>query len=225
METKITENYFEFGNQKYFRGNANMLQTATFGQKKDPIGAKASLDPYGQVNADYLADRVTSGAIVTIDWSQTSKVAVEVNGLLQYFGLNGKIETNVSYEKVKTANLRLANFFMNEGPLKKMLNTDADAARKYLSDEGNDGRIVSEIWVGMEVELAEHFSTYGSGKLSVKKGNAGAVKITVDGGKYGSQSISISPGTVFAYKLHKVKKWNKDKTQIEDLEADYKGMS
>jgi hypothetical protein len=29
---------------------------------------------------------------------------------------------------------------------------------------------------------------------------------------------------VFAYKLHKVKDWNKDKTRIENLEADWKGI-
>jgi hypothetical protein len=224
METKITENYFEFENLKYFRGNAHLVQPGTFGRKKDPIGPKAYIDPYGHVRPEYLIDRVNSGPTIAVDWNQTTKAALEINGLLKYFGLNGKIETNVSYEKAKTANLRLANFFINEGPLKTMLNTDADAARCYLADEGHDGRIVAEGWVWMEGELAEHFSTYASTSLTVSKGEGESVKLSVTGGKYGSQSISISPGTVFAFKLYKVKDWNKGKTQIDALTTDYHGI-
>src|SRR5215472_12237622 len=101
-----------------------------------------------------------------------------------------------------------------------MLNTDADGARKYLADEGSDGRIVSEVWIGMEVELAEYFSTYGKGSLSVSAAGGNA-QISVTGGNNGKQTITFSPNTTFAYKLHKVKDWNKDKTHIEDMEADY----
>jgi hypothetical protein len=115
------------------------------------------------------------------------------------------------------------NFFIAEGPLTTMLNTDADGARNYLADEGNDGRIVSEVWVGMEVALADHFSTYAKGSLSVSAAGGNA-QITVTGGKNGAQTITLSPSTTFAYKLHKVKEWNKDKTHIENMEADYKGM-
>jgi hypothetical protein len=49
------------------------------------------------------------------------------------------------------------------------------------------------------------------------------LSVTVTGGKHGSQTVTLSKGTTFAYKLHKVKDWNKGKTQIENLEADYKG--
>ena len=103
-----------------------------------------------------------------------------------------------------------------------MLNKDANGARNYLADEGNDGRIVSEVWIVLEAELAEHFETSGSLLASAKDSD---LKVTAKGGKHGTQTITLSAGTTFAYKLHKVKKWNKGKTQIEDMEADYKGMS
>jgi NAD(P)-dependent dehydrogenase (short-subunit alcohol dehydrogenase family) len=108
-------------------------------------------------------------------------------------------------------------------PTAKRLNKDADGARKFLAEEGHDGRIVSEVWV-VDAELGEHFAAYGATSASVQAFGS-SLDVTVTGGKYGSQTITLSPGTTFAYKLHKVKDWNKDKTQIEDMEADYKGMA
>lgn len=223
MATEITDDYFKFGEMKYFRGNAHILQLVTYGEKKDPVGPKAYVDPQNTVNPEYLKGRVQSDTVAIINWSETDKATVEVNGSLTYFGLNGKVEAGGTYEKVKSANLRLVNFFIAEGPLTAMLNNEADGARKYLADEGNDGRILSEVWVGMEDELADHFGTYANGSLSVSAAGGNA-QISVTGGKHGTQTITISPGTTFAYKLHKVKDWNKDKTHIDNMEADYKGM-
>ena len=83
-----------------------------------------------------------------------------------------------------------------------------------------DGRIVSEAWVGMEVELAEHFGAYAGASLSAKAAGAD-LQISVTGGKYGTQTVVVSPNTTFAYKLHKVTDWNNDKTQIGNMAADY----
>ena len=119
--------------------------------------------------------------------------------------------------------MQLISLAISPGPLKTMLNKDADGARKYLAEEGNDGRIVSEVWVVVDMELGEHFSAFGESSASVSAfGNS--LNFTATGGKYGSQTVTVSEGTTFAYRLHKVKKWNKDKTQIEEMEDDYKGF-
>jgi len=222
MSTKITDDYFEFGVNKYFRGNAHLVEMATYGQKKDPIGPKAYIDPQNKVDRQKLANRVTKGQPVGIDWSETKQTDLEVNGPIKVFGVNLSAAASYSYEKVRSADLQVYNLSISEGPLKTMLNTDADSARKYLADEGNDGRIVSEVWVVMDAVLAEHFDT--SSSLSVAASGAD-LNVTAKGGKQGSQTITLAAGTTFAYKLHKVKDWNKGKTQIEDMEADYKGMS
>jgi negative regulator of genetic competence, sporulation and motility len=75
----------------------------------------------------------------------------------------------------------------------------------------------------VDAELAEHFETHGSASFSVQAFGS-SLEITVTGGKHGSQTIAYSTGTTFGYMLHKVKKWNKDKTQIEETEDDYKGL-
>ncbi len=95
-----------------------------------------------------------------------------------------------------------------------MLNNDANIAHNCLANEGKDGRIVSEIWVVMEAELAEHFETSGGLMVSAK---AADLNVTANGGRHGTQTITLSSGTTFAYKLHKVKDWNKGKTRINDI--------
>lgn len=223
METKVAKHYFEYGTVKYFRGKAENVQIGSYGEKKDPIGAIAYLDVQARVKAEHLDGRVHYVTTIDVDWEDEKEAAVEANGDLKFFGLSKKVALNGSYEKAKSARLKLVKFAINEGPLKTMLNQDAGGARNFLAKEGKDGRIVSEIWVAMEAELAEHFAT--SGSISVGAGAAGSsLEVSASGGRHGSQTVVLSPGTTFAYKLHKVKSWNKDKTRIEDLEADYKGM-
>lgn len=223
METKITKNHFEFGTVKYFRGKAENVEIGSYGQKKDPIGPQAHLEVQNRVKSDYLDSRIRYITTTDVDWNQTTKADVEVNGVLKFFGLDGKAAVNGSYEKAKNADLKLTKFAIDEGPLRTMLNQDADGARNYLAGEGADGRIVSEVWVAVEAELSEHFST--SASISAAANGVGSgLEVTASGGKHGSQTVTLSKGTTFAYLLHKVKDWNNGKTQIENLEADYKGM-
>ena len=221
MATKISDHYFKFGSQKYFRGNAHLLEIGTYGEKKDPIGAKAYLDPQNKVKREYLVKRVRKGQPVTINWSQTAKAALEANGPIKVYGLDLNAAVAYTHQKISSADLKLYNLSIAEDPLTNMLNNDAKRARNYLADEGKDGRIVSEVWVVMEAELAHHFETSGSLALSVKGLDLNA---TAKGGKHGTQTITLSKGATFAYKLHKIKDWNKGKTRIKDMEADYKGM-
>jgi hypothetical protein len=222
MAVNITEHKFEYGALSYFRGNAHLVELGTYGEKKDPIGAKAYIDPQNKVQREYLVNRVNKGKPVAVDWSQTTKAAVEVNGPVSVFAMNTEAAVAFTYEKIKTANLKLFNLSIDEGPLTMMLNKDASGALNYLADEGNDGRIVSEVWIVMEAQLSEQFDTSGSVKVTAKGAD---LSVTASGGKYGTQTITLSKGAIFAYRLHKVKSWiDKDKTQIENMEADYKGM-
>ncbi len=226
-ETKVTKHYLEIGSVKYFRGKSENVQICSFGQKKkNLLGAKAYLAVEANVKRQHLVGKIKSVPPVKINWTKMSQADVEVNGQVRYFVLNAKKALSASYEQIKKGNLELMKFYINEGSLKKMLNEDAHGARKYLDSEGMDGRIVSEIWVAMKAELAEHFKTSGSNitsaSLSVAKGEA-ELAITASGGTQQSQTIVLSPGTTFAYLMHKVKKWDKDK--IKDMEDDQKGLN
>lgn len=224
METKITRHAFTWGSQSYFRGNAHLLEIGHYGQKKDPIGPKGYIDPHGKVKAEHLAPRVKLGTRTKVDWNEVSKADLEADADLNFFGLGKSGAMSFDLGKAKSAGLELVNLNIDEGPLTTMLNTDAGGALKFLADEGNDARIVSEVWIVVDAELGEHFATQGQASASVKAFGS-SLSLTVSGGKRGLQTVTISRGTTFAYKLHKVRDWNKGKTRIENMETDYKGMS
>jgi hypothetical protein len=224
MGTKIKEHSFEYDSVKYFRDNAHNVEMASFGEKKDPIGAKAQLDVEDTVMALILDSYVKFNTTATINWNETSKADLEVGAALKFFGIGADTAQSFGYEKAKSGKLELMSFAIDEGPLKDMLNKEAGDARNFLAKEGNDARIVTEIWIVGEAELSEHFKTYGSSSLGVKAAG-GSLSITASGGKSGSQTVTLSKGTTFAYRLSKVKDWNKDKTHIEDMEIDNKGWS
>ncbi len=219
METKVTKWAFEYGGMKFFRGNAYQVRLGEYGEKKDPLGAKAYLDPEGHVNPSYLKNIGKMGP-VEVDWERQSKADVAADGDLKYLGAAGKVAGSFNYENAKNAKLKLMSFYIEEGTLKEILNGPADGARSALAKEGNDGRIVSQVFVAMEGSLAETFSTAGS--LSYKA-EGDALGVTATGGAHGSSTVILAPNTTFAYKLMKVKDWSHGKSKIEDLEADYKG--
>lgn len=227
MSAKITNHAFEYGTVKYFRGKADGVELCSYGKKKDPIGAKAYLDVENIVKREHLAEgtRIKIGTPVVIKLKDFAQNTVEENGKLKIFGIGLDIAEETSYSAGQKMDLRLRKIYLNLGPLKTMLNTDAGGARNFLAREGNDGRIVNEIWVVMSAELSYQFdtakeTTFGVSALGQQ------LEITTKGGSSGTQKIKLSPGTTFAYLMAKVDKWtDKDKTKIEDLENDYKGMN
>lgn len=222
-EVKIGKHYLEVGPMKYFRGTGTGdARLGSFGKKKDPIGALAYLAVEGTVRHDFLKGSVTRPTTVTIDWSRERSAEVDANGKLKYFGLDVKAAVSGSYEDAKNAELKLVKFFIAEGPLKRILNEDADVARKFLAREGKGGRIVSAALVLMEGKLAEQFDTGIA--IDVAVGADDALELSVSGGMHGSQTVELSKGTTFAFAMHKVTEWNEDKTKIRKVEDDWKGM-
>jgi hypothetical protein len=92
-----------------------------------------------------------------------------------------------------------------------------------MKDEGNDARICSSAWVVVSAELGQRFATATA--IEVEATTTQGLKITAQGGKTwsGSESIVLGAGTVFAYGLHKVKKW--DGERVEDLEDDWQSLN
>jgi hypothetical protein len=225
METKVTKWAFKYGGMKFFRGEAYRVRIGTYGEKKDPLGPKAYLDVESHVKLSYLKNIGKMGP-VEVDWARQSKADVATDGDVKYLAVTGKVAGSFNYENAKSAKLKLMSFYIEEGTLKQILNGPADGARSFLAKEGGDGRIVSQIFVAMEAQLAETFSTAGS-LSSEAEGDVLAVTakggVSASGGAHGSSTIILAPNTTFAYKLMKVKDWDHGKNKIEDLEADYKG--
>ncbi len=223
-ETKVTQHWFLYNGVKYFRDAAENVEIAAYGEKTDPLGPKASLNVHHQVAREHLKGRVRDVTVASIDWSSQSRGEVEISAALKYFTASGSGTASFSYEKAKSARLKLAKFVIDEGDLRAMLNNDATGARRFLAQEGNDGRIASSVWVVLEGELAESFSAAAksTGSITASLTKAAELQITAShsGSQQSSSTVVLRRGVVFAYAMHKVKKWNKDKTRIEELGLD-----
>lgn len=143
---------------------------------------------------------------------------------MRYFGINYLLQRDESYKKAKAANLVLARFLIIENQVKKLLNKKASGAKKFLAEEGNDARLVTNIWIAMEGTLGESVSNATSVSIGASKSGT-EVEIGFTNSKTGTTRITLSPGTTFAYALHKVKNWTDHKSTVENVEVDYYGMS
>jgi len=220
VETKIADNYLLFEGSKYFRRGAHLVNPGGYGQKRNPLGSAPYLEVQNKIKNENLVGYFNYRTTIKIDWSKSSQGEVDAGGEFKFLGLGVKAVDTASYEKAKSAKLQLMSLAINEGPLQRLLNESADGARKYLADEGGDGRIASELLVCVSAELAEHFST--SASISVALNAAGnSLSLTAKGGAQGSQTIEYEPGVTFAYRLHQVTKWNKDKPRVDEMKVDW----
>jgi hypothetical protein len=227
-EAKVAKHSFAYNGERYFRDKSEDVQLGSYGEKEDPIGTKACLNVTNQVVRSTLKGRVRYVTTAVIDWDRQTQADVETEGQLKYFTFGANGTATFSYEKAKSGHLKLVKFVIDEGPLQTMLNNDAHGARKFLAQEGSDGRIATTVWIVAEGELAESFSTAASsgGSVTAEVTKAAQLQLTANhsGGSHGSTTIVLEKGTTFAYLMHKVTKWNKDKTRIEELELDSKGL-
>lgn len=224
MGTQLTEHFFEYNGRKYFRGNSENVEICAYGEKKGALTKSPYMAVQNKVKSEHLDGRVHGLGMVSIDWNKTTKADIGAKGFLNVFGVSGGRAVSTSFDAAKSGKVKLVGFGINEGPLRVMLNTDADGARKYLADEGGDGRIASEIWVAMSAEMANKFSATAGYSVSANVGGLG-LDISLKGSTGGSEKITISKDTTVAYALHKVKDWDKGKTKIENLEDDYDGLN
>jgi hypothetical protein len=217
---EIKDNYFKApdGN-RYFRRNSPEQAVGKYGQKKEPVTQANYLEVDGNIQYNLLNGKIKKLSPVEIDWASERKADVEANVSL-YFVVGGTAK--FTHEKAIEAHLKLIQFHIEGGTLKDLLNKDANVVREALKKEGNDARVCSSTWVVISGDLAERFDT--SVSLEVSGTVSEGLSITAKGGATwsGSEKITFSPGTVFAYGLHKVKKWNGDK--IEEMEDDWQSF-
>jgi len=227
-EVEIKDSYFKYGGVRYFRGKAENIEIGSYGQKKEPLTSTNYLAVEAKIASENLASYSKAHTVtkVAIDWAKYNKTDVSTSFGFKYFTMGAKTALTGSYEQFKSAKLQLVKIVIDEGPMKTTINK-SNGVRNFLKDEGGDGRVVIEVWVAMEAQLASHFSNSTVFSLSGKAGSALEItgKLTASSTGSGAQTITISKGTTFAYLLEKVKDWNKDKTQVLDMEDDQQSVN
>lgn len=226
MAVKITDSKFVYSGKSYFRGGCEDVNLVTFGEKKTPIGKANYLYVAGTVTPKNLGEvKVTVSGPYSIEWEKFSDSDVNV-GIKYLTAAGGQV--GFSRQAAKSANLVLMKLSLGSIAMKKLLNNHADVARNYLKEEGNDARIVSDVWIVMEAQLASKVTTGGSVSVSAPLGTSG---FTLEvGGSTSSTTttkVQIPDNTCFAYLLNKVKKWDKvgNKWTVVELEDDTKGLT
>ena len=219
---EIKDSYFkDTDGNRYFRRNSSSVSVGAFGPKKQPWTQANYLEVDGHVRYDYLDGKIKSGSPVSIDWNAASQADIGT-AVTTFFDVGG-VEGSFSSEKARTAQLKLVRFHVDAGPMENVLNTQAKAVRGQMKDEGNDARICSSAYVVVSAALGQRFAT--AAEINVTATTTQGLKITAQGGGSwsGSESIVLGPGTVFAYGLHKVAKWDGD--TIGDLEDDWQSFN
>jgi hypothetical protein len=218
--SEIKDSFFKApDNNRYFRRNALAVTVGAYGEKKEPITQANYLAVEGNIRLDFLKGKIKKTEPIEIAWERESKADVE-GDVKQYFHLGG-VKLTFNLENAIKARLKLIRFHIDEAALKSILNTSANVVREAMKKEGKDARACSSIWAVVTAELAERFDT--SVGIELSGTTPEGLSITAKGGGEwnGSEKVTFSPGTVFAYGLHKVKKWKGD--MIDDMEDDFHG--
>ncbi|MDW3224921.1 MAG: hypothetical protein R8G34_18895 [Paracoccaceae bacterium] len=217
----IGENHVSYHGNKYFRRNADRVELGSHGRKKDSVLSVNYMSISAKIARRHLETvPINVGDPIGVNWSETSQDSLSHWGGLKFFGMNSEIATSFDHRTAETQRLKLMCIWINEDPLKKCLNYDANTVRENMAEEGKDARIVSSLLIVADTHLAEHFATHSSDALTMKAKDAD-LAITAGTGRVGSKTIRLAAGTCFAYGLHKPKKWTKGKDQIERLEDDW----
>ena len=218
---EIKDNYFKApdGN-RYFRRNAPAVDVSSYGEKKQPATQANYLAVTNHIQFDLLDGKIKKLVPVEVDWAHESKADVEA--YVSYYFIAGGT-AKFTHETAIEAHLKLMRFLIEQGPLQNLLNKDAKTARNAMKEEGNDARVCSSVWVVMSGDLAERFGT--SVSLEASGTTAEGLSLTAKGGASwsGAEKITFASGTVFAYGLHKVKKWDGD--TIKEMEDDWQSLN
>ena len=222
-EVGLTKGRFVYGGRKYFRGKAENISFASFGQKKTPflgIPYLAVENTVTRRNLDKMKSQIKISAPISIDWGRYTSADVNVG--IKYLTVAGA-SAGFNHKVAKRAKLKLVKIYMHEGPLKTLLNNHAPGARKFMAAEGRRARIVSEVFVVMAAKLASKVSNCGS--LSGYGTPDGSLMIELDTKVCNTNmsKIKIPADTTFAYGMHFVKEWNVKTRKVRDMEDDNVG--
>jgi hypothetical protein len=222
----VKSNHLKYGGKLYFRGGAEDVLLGSYGEKKTPLTQQNYLEVQGTIPAAKL--KVRRATECTIDFANSDRFVVShsgvAEGVINGVPVNASVSGNASVDFGSKGHLRLVKLLVENEDMAKALE-DMPSTLDRLRAYGSDARICHEVFVVVEASLAESLTASGSLTLSGSAGIKG-LKIsgtqTMSGGKTRTTTVTITPGTTFAYLLLKID-WNHSgfkKTDIKRLTDD-----
>lgn len=203
--TVLKDTYLKVENLKYYRSNG--IQLGDVGTKKTSVFSVNRVDTQNNIPAPKI--KVRRGNAISVNSAFASAAA----SLFLYPGL-----TAASLEsQLKRGKLVVARYYIKD---QDMINGIENSPKLIgtIRNIGKAARVVSDVWV---VATADFFEATGKGSFNFTPTSAEA-SLSAGGTK-----ISLSPGTVLAYMLHKIdweEKQKKNWSNIDNMIQDPKGL-
>ena len=223
-EVVVKNNHLKFNGVNYFRGHAEEVSIMAYGDKKAPLTGANRLEVKDKILVPQIAaEQVTR---VQIDFSRTSRTAFNRKVSAVVYGATIETDGNVVFEQLKSGQLELVKFSVPINRVIEAANSSPTAIQDLIR-YGQGARIAHQVFVVMSATLATQFSNSGAVDISVTYDD---IEVTAgfEHKSTGQTTVTLSPGTTFAYLLTKIK-WDarrkKKKTRIVDLRTDQWGPS
>ncbi|MEZ4454232.1 MAG: hypothetical protein R3B09_32560 [Nannocystaceae bacterium] len=196
--TKVTPSTLKFEGIRYWRKKASEAKLGSVGEKMTPAAGKN----YFQKKQD-APDGIFG---VTIDARTTisSQNANEWGVSAGVSNVQGGVKHSGNYSGTITAYKMHIDLGNRQGNLRYETNRHIKHLNA-LKDEGNGGRLISAVWVLIAGD--ENKSECYSGDLTVTNG---VWKVSTSASGCSSNSWTIEPGSIIAYEMVKVDKWNNE---------------
>ena len=136
------------------------------------------------------------------------------------------VDQSARIERWKKGELTLLKLVLENESIRETLNANQSLAAR-LKDFGKDVRIAQQVFVVVNAQLARGLTVSGSSAIKAEADIKG-IKIKVDSQVAGSAtkttSLTISPGTVFAYGLVSID-WTGRTTKVTKVTDDQWGLN
>ena len=200
---KVTQHTFKYNSVKYWRNQAEDAELGSVGRKTKPATQKnffrrTRRAPEGLYKV-HVSARTTISSETASQWDLSGSAS---NGTVKAGAGTGGSK---NYKGTITAYKLVIDLGNSKGALRYETNR-AQAHLDAVKDEGGAARLVSAVWIMVEGE--ENNGSCYSGDLNV--GDAtGTLSVDVSAEGCKSNSWTIEPGSILAYEMVKVDKWNK----------------
>lgn len=217
----VKNNHLHFNGTNYFRRMSEDVVLGSYGKKKMPLNQINYLEVKNELPKSKF--KIKEIAKVDIDFSRSGNFEQFANAtVLGIF----KGSSEKKYEALQSGQLVLTKFIVAQNEIIKAIN-DSPVHRDNLIEYDNKARVVNEIFVVVEAELARRIEASGSldGQVSVKAVTAG---VRTRGGVSNRSSVKLSTGMCLAYQLLDLKwdaKRKNKKTKVVDTNIDEHGIN
>lgn len=197
--TAVTPSTLKHNNFRYWRKKAEDAMLGSVGRKMTLAFSKNYFQRMQPAPPGIY--KVTAGSRTTI----TSEKAKEWGVSAGISNVQGGVSHSSNYKGTITAYKMSIDLGNRKGDLRYETNRN-HGHLQALKDEGDRGRLISAVWILVAGE--EDKSECYSGDLMVNGDDEWKVSINASG--CSSSSWTVAPGSIIAYEMVKVDKWNNE---------------